>query len=348
MSVLSQKTFQKKDYASSQEVRWCPGCGDYAILSALQKTLAKLQAPLESTVFISGIGCSSRFPYYMSTYGFHTIHGRAPAIATGLAIARPDLDIWVITGDGDGLSIGANHLAHALRRNINIKILLFNNQTYGLTKGQYSPTSKQGTVSKSSPSGSIDRPFHLLSFALGAGASFVARTFDKDIEHMSYTFERAAKHRGAAFVEIYQNCVIFNDKVFDDSVAREHREERLLFLKDGAPLLYGKGHAKALVLDGLAFKSIELDKDTGAFEATQGKTGDVRDSALLGHSEDSNSTAYPYLLSQMELPQAMGVLYANPVSSYEDSLSSEVENASMLNEENLATLLQGGDTWTVT
>ena len=253
-------TYTKKDFTSHQEVRWCPGCGDYAILSALQKTLAEQDFPREKVVFISGIGCSSRFPYYMNTYGFHTIHGRAPAFATGLALTRPDLQIWVITGDGDALSIGGNHLIHALRRNININILLFNNQTYGLTKGQYSPTSTVGTVSKSTPYGSLDRPFSALSLAMGAGASFVARTYDKDQKHMSAIFKRASQHPGTSFIEIYQNCIIFNDKVFDYSLAKDVIDEKILFLEDKKPLLYGKNREYGIGIENVTTKKYKKNE----------------------------------------------------------------------------------------
>ena len=222
-----------KDFKSNQEVRWCPGCGDYAILAALQSLMPELGLPRERIVFISGIGCAARLPYYMQTYGMHSIHGRAPAIATGLAVTRPDLSVWVVTGDGDALSIGGNHLIHALRRNVNIKILLFNNQIYGLTKGQYSPTSQQGTVSGSTPTGSVDYPFNPLSVALGADATFVARAIDTDKPGLTDVLRRAATHRGAAFVEIYQNCNIYNDGAFD--VVREHKENRL-YLEHGSPV----------------------------------------------------------------------------------------------------------------
>src|SRR2546427_9529167 len=229
-------TLTAKDLASDQDVRWCPGCGDYSILAQMKKALAPLGIPREKMVFISGIGCSSRFPYYMNTYGFHTIHGRAPAFATGLKVARPDLDIWVVTGDGDGLSIGGNHLIHALRRNVNFTILLFNNQIYGLTKGQYSPTSELGKVTKSSPFGSLDHPFNPISVALGAEATFVARTHDMDRKHMIEVFSRANEHHGAAFVEVYQNCNVFNDGAFDTILNKDARPAMLIDLKHGAPI----------------------------------------------------------------------------------------------------------------
>ena len=219
-------TLTKKDFKSDQEVRWCPGCGDYAILNCVQGVMAKLGVQKENVVWVSGIGCSSRFPYYMDTYGFHGIHGRAPALASGVKTANPDLSVWIATGDGDGLSIGGNHLAHILRRNLDVKILLFNNEIYGLTKGQYSPTSPRGQRTKTSPLGSVDRPFNPLSFALGCNATFVARTLDTNMKHMEWTFMEAAKHKGTAFIEIFQNCVIFNDKCFEDTIAKDVRDDR--------------------------------------------------------------------------------------------------------------------------
>src|SRR5712672_4531692 len=225
-----------KDFKSDQEVRWCPGCGDYAILAAFQAFLPELEVPRENVVVVSGIGCAARFPYYMNTYGMHSIHGRAPAIATGLAASRPDLSVWVATGDGDALSIGGNHLIHALRRNVNIKILLFNNQIYGLTKGQYSPTSEMGKVTKSTPFGSLDHPFNPVSVALGAEATFVARTHDMDRKHMMATFERARNHRGASFVEIFQNCNVFNDGAFEKVTGKEQRSDMLIPLRHGEPI----------------------------------------------------------------------------------------------------------------
>src|SRR6202012_3299175 len=235
-----------KDFKSNQEVRWCPGCGDYAILAAFQAFLPELQVPRENVVVISGIGCSSRLPYYMDTYGMHSIHGRAPAIATGLASSRPDLSVWVITGDGDSLSIGGNHLIHALRRNVNIKILLFNNQIYGLTKGQYSPTSERGKITKSSPFGSLDTPFNPLSLALGAEASFVARSIDSDRQHLTSVLRSAADHRGAAFIEIYQNCPIFNDDAFAPLKDASSRDDQLIRLADGEPIRFGAGGQRRL------------------------------------------------------------------------------------------------------
>src|SRR3954467_15024519 len=239
----------KKDLESDQDVRWCPGCGDYAILATVQRTLAQIGIKRENTVFISGIGCSSRFPYYMNTYGFHTIHGRAPAIASGLKITRPELDVWVITGDGDALSIGGNHFIHALRRNMDLKIILFNNRIYGLTKGQYSPTSGVGTVSPSTPYGSVDLPLSPISMALGAEAGFVARTSDNDVKHMGEVFAAAAAYKGAALVEVLQNCVIFADKIHEPYYGRTARQDSLLYLKHGEPMRFGKELEKGLIMD---------------------------------------------------------------------------------------------------
>src|SRR3954467_14023042 len=241
-------TLTRKDFSSDQEVRWCPGCGDYSVLTALQLMMPELGVRPENQVFVSGIGCSSRFPYYMNTYGVHSIHGRAPAVATGVAVARPDLDVWVITGDGDGLSIGGNHLIHALRRNVNFTILLFNNQIYGLTKGQYSPSSELGKVTKSTPFGSVDHPFNPISLALGAGATFVARTHDLDRKHMQETFRQAHDHRGAAFVEIYQNCNVFNDGAFDGLLTKENRPEMLVPLQHGQAIRFGTDNDKGIVM----------------------------------------------------------------------------------------------------
>src|SRR5882762_9957621 len=251
------------DFASDQDIRWCPGCGDYAILAQVKKVFAKLNMDRTNTVFISGIGCSSRFPYYMNTYGFHSIHGRAPTFATGLKSFRPDLSVWVITGDGDGLSIGGNHLLHIIRRNVDVKILLFNNEIYGLTKGQYSPTSRQGTRTKSSPLGSIETPLRPLSIAIGAEATFVARTIDVDINHLTETLRRAAAHKGTAFVEIYQNCKIFNDGVFEYATDKSVRADNLLYVEHGKPMVFGKDRTKGIRLNGLSPEVVAIGKDCG-------------------------------------------------------------------------------------
>src|SRR6201984_1709723 len=251
MSDTAVPVTTKKDWSSDQEVRWCPGCGDYSILTAMQMLMPELGVRRESTVFVSGIGCAARFPYYMNTYGMHGIHGRAPAIASGLAVSRPDLDVWVVTGDGDALSIGGNHLIHALRRNVNLTILLFNNQIYGLTKGQYSPTSEVGKVTKSTPFGSVDQPFNPVSVALGAEASFVARTHDVDRKHMIEVFRRAYEHRGGAFVEVYQNCNVFNDGAFDAILNKDARPEMLIDLRHGEPIRFGADREMGIVMSEL-------------------------------------------------------------------------------------------------
>ncbi|MDX1523673.1 MAG: 2-oxoacid:ferredoxin oxidoreductase subunit beta, partial [Anaerolineae bacterium] len=261
----------RKDFVSDQTVRWCPGCGDYAILAQMQKVLPDLGIPKEKIVFISGIGCSSRFPYYMNTYGIHSIHGRAPTLATGLKIANPDLSVWVITGDGDGLSIGGNHLIHVLRRNVDVNIILFNNRIYGLTKGQYSPTSLRGHKSKSSPMGSVEQSLNPLSVAIGAEATFVARTVDTNIKHLAETLKRAAAHKGTSFVEIYQNCVIFNDNAWSYATDANTRDENILMLEHGKPLIYGKNLDKGICLNGLNPEAVSLD--------------DVSESELLVHDE---------------------------------------------------------------
>src|SRR5579884_4288254 len=275
-----------KDFKTDQEVRWCPGCGDYAILAAVQGLMPTLGIARENIVFVSGIGCSSRFPYYMNTYGMHSIHGRAPAIATGLATTRPELSVWVVTGDGDGLSIGGNHLIHILRRNVDVNILLFNNQIYGLTKGQYSPTSEQGKVTKSTPFGSLETPFNPISVALGAEASFVARTHDMDRKHMQEIFRRAHDHRGAAFVEIYQNCNVFNDGAYEDITGRDRRAEMLIPLEHGQPIRFGKEREKG----------VRLTPD-GRLEIVS--VADVGEDSLLVHDETRSDPGLAFLLSRL-------------------------------------------------
>lgn len=265
---MAEQTLTKKDLKSDQEVRWCPGCGDYAILNAVQGALAQLGVPKEKLCVISGIGCSSRFPYYMGTYGFHTIHGRAPAVATGVKIANPDLSVWLVTGDGDGLSIGGNHLAHLLRRNVGVKVLLFNNQIYGLTKGQYSPTSPVGLRTKSTPFGSVDRPFDPVQFALGSGATFVARAMDTNLKHLEQVLLQAAQHEGTAFVEIFQNCVIFNDGAFDEVAGRKVRDERTVDLVPGKPMIYGGEKDKGVRFNGFSLEVCSA-ADADVWDPTQ-------------------------------------------------------------------------------
>src|ERR671939_97826 len=304
------------DYATDQDVRWCPGCGDYSILMQTKKVLAKLGVDRSRTVFISGIGCSSRFPYYMNTFGFHTIHGRAPTFATGLKLARPDLQVWVITGDGDGLSIGGNHLLHAMRRNADIKIILFNNEIYGLTKGQYSPTSRVGTRTKSSPQGSVENPLRPLSVAIGAESTFVARTLDVDINHLTMTLQRAAAHRGAAFVEVYQNCKIFNDGVFEYATDKGTKADNTLMLEHGKPLIFGKDRNKGIRLHGLDPEVVSLGS---------GITVDD----LLIHDEKAEEPSLAYLLSRMvypRFPECVGVFRAVERPTFDDLLNKQIED----------------------
>ncbi|MEY3020496.1 MAG: hypothetical protein RLZZ272_1480 [Actinomycetota bacterium] len=328
----------KKDFTSDREVRWCPGCGDYAILSTVQSLLAEVGARPETTVFVSGIGCSSRFPYYMDTYGFHSIHGRAPAVATGLAIARPDLDVWVITGDGDGLSIGGNHLVHALRRNVNLKVLLFNNEIYGLTKGQYSPTSPIGSVHKSTPMGSIDRPLNPVSLALGAEATFVARSIDADRAHLSEVLTAAYAHRGAAFVEIYQNCVVFNDDAFIAVTGKEERVVNQIRLRHGEPIVFGPGGERAVVAQG----------DGSLAIVPTGEAGDrviVHDAHL---PEPTTAFALSRLAPSPTGPTPIGVFRSVAAPVYDDLLREQVETARARTPADLGALLASGNVWDVT
>ncbi|MCH8139959.1 MAG: 2-oxoacid:ferredoxin oxidoreductase subunit beta [Proteobacteria bacterium] len=298
-----------KDYATDQEVRWCPGCGDYSILKAVQRALATQGAKPENTVFVSGIGCSSRLPYHVNTYGFHTIHGRAPAIATGVKLANPELDVWVITGDGDGLSIGANHLLHALRRNVNLNILLFNNEIYGLTKGQYSPTSRVGTASPSSPQGSVDRPLQPCLFAIGAGATFIARAVDIDQKGLPPLLTEAKEHQGTAFVEILQNCIVYNKDVFDEVVAKKMAAETQIHLVHGNPLKYGKAADKGLVLNtkSLSIECVQL-----------GENG-INEENLLVHDETNPILAQILATMAPPLPVAMGVIFRQEKPTFESS-----------------------------
>jgi len=332
-------TLTPKDFASDQEVRWCPGCGDYAILKAVQKVLPTLGVPRERFVFVSGIGCSSRFPYYMSTYGFHTIHGRAPAIATGVKLANPDLDVWLITGDGDGLSIGGNHMLHVLRRNVDLQILLFNNQIYGLTKGQYSPTSRLGSGTPSTPEGSLDAPLLPCRFALGAGARFVARSIDTEIVHLSAVLTRAHAHRGASFVEIFQNCNVYNDGAFDYFTERAHAKETQLRLEHGQPMRFGR--------DGE--KGIRFNPTTFSLEAvTPGEEG-VSDDDVLVHDESNRALAG--MLCAMDgpdLPVALGVIYRAPGPEYVESVRVQREQyRAKVGPADLDALLHRGHTWRV-
>ncbi|HQR17423.1 MAG TPA: 2-oxoacid:ferredoxin oxidoreductase subunit beta [Gemmatimonadales bacterium] len=324
---------QPKDYASDQEVRWCPGCGDYAILKAVQKVLSDVGARRENTVFVSGIGCSSRFPYYVSTYGFHTVHGRAPAVATGVKLANPGLDVWVMTGDGDGLSIGGNHMLHVLRRNVDLQIILFNNEIYGLTKGQYSPTSRQGTKSPTSPLGSLERPLSAATFALGAGARFVARGIDTQQGPLVDTLKRAHAHRGASFVEVFQNCLVFNDGVFDEFTDRAVADERQLHVEHGKPMLFGKDRKQGLRLDSsaLALEVVTVGEDGASMED------------VLVHDETNRVLAGMLAALEPPAPVAIGVLYCAPVQDY----TSAVYGQSSAGPTDVAALLKQGKTWKV-
>jgi len=327
-----------KDYASDQDIRWCPGCGDYSILAQVKKVLANLGVKRETTVFVSGIGCSSRFPYYMNTYGFHTIHGRAPAVATGIKITQPELDVWVVTGDGDGLSIGGNHLLHTIRRNVDLKILLFNNQIYGLTKGQYSPTSPLGKKTKSTPMGSVDYPLHPLSVAIGAEATFVARSVDVNTKHLEYVLQRAAAHKGTSFVEIYQNCNIFNDLAFEYATGKETKDDTTVFLEHGKPLIFGKERNKGIRLHGMDPEIVTLG-------------GDIKEDDLLFHDERQAEPSLAYLLSRMhypEFPEPLGVFRCVERPTYEDMVMSQVSDAvKAKGPGRLEELYDDGETWVV-
>jgi 2-oxoglutarate ferredoxin oxidoreductase subunit beta len=326
------------DFASDQDVRWCPGCGDYSILAQMKKVLPGLGVPPEKTVFISGIGCSSRFPYYMNTYGIHSIHGRAPAVATGLKAARPDLSVWVITGDGDALSIGGNHLMHAIRRNLDLNIVLFNNRIYGLTKGQYSPTSPLGQVTKSTPMGSIDNPLHPLSIAIGCEATFVARSQDVNIKHLGMVLRRAAEHKGTSFVEVYQNCNVFNDGAWDFATSRDTKFDTIVELEHGKPLIFGKNRDKGIRLNGMDPEVVELGKG-------------ISEDDLLFHDEQASEPSLAYLLSRMsypEFPEPIGVFRAVSRPRYEELLVEQIEEAkNKRGPGNLQSLFDSGETWTV-
>ena len=339
-TIAEPPKYSKKDFVSNQTVRWCPGCGDYAILDAVQKSFATLGIPHEKIVVISGIGCSSRFPYYMNTYGFHTIHGRAPAFATGLKVARPDLSVWVVTGDGDGLSIGGNHLLHAMRRNIDIKVLLFNNRIYGLTKGQYSPTSEVGKKTKTSPYGSIDRPVQPVSIALAAEATFVARGVDVHGAHLRQIIARAAAHRGSAFVEILQNCNIFNDGAFADVTDRKTSADNKVDLQHGKPLIFGEKRKKGIRLDG----------DFDPVVTAVGEKG-VPEEELLHHDETTSNPSLAYLLSQLgppDFPTPVGVFRDIEQETYEGAVHRQVREAGQAAAvKDLDALLREGDTWEV-
>ena len=329
------QTYTAKDFASDQEVKWCPGCGDYSILKQVQSILPEIGIKRENMVFVSGIGCSSRFPYYMNTYGIHSIHGRAPAVATGIKLANPELNVWIITGDGDGLSIGGNHFIHLMRRNLDVNILLFNNEIYGLTKGQFSPTSQLGLKTKSSPFGVIDQPFNPLSLALGSGATFVSRTLDREPKSLREVLLEAQKHKGTSFVEIYQNCVIFNNGVFDEFTNKATKEEANLYLENGKPLKFGKDLSKGIILENFEPKIIDITEDTD-------------ESKLWIHDETSILKAQ--ILARFnfddefsDFPRPFGVFYKKNRASYEETFTNQVEK----NKPDMQQILNGNITWTV-
>ena len=344
--VTEKIQYTKADFESENDVRWCPGCGDYAILSAVQSVMPTLGIPKEKFVFVSGIGCSSRFPYYMNCYGFHTIHGRALTVATGIKSINPDLSVWVVTGDGDGLSIGGNHFIHAIRRNQDFKILLFNNKIYGLTKGQYSPTSELGKKTKSTPYGSIDNPINPISIAIAAGATFVARTVDNNVKHMIEILKKAADHKGTAFIEIYQNCLVFNDNAFEDYTGKEVKDEHSVYLEDGKPLLFGKNKDKAIKLNG--FRP-EIISATGACPGAG--NGNVKDTLI--HNSKVEDRGLAYVLGQMGvenegLPVAFGVLRQIKSPSYQERLFEQENLAkSKKPKASLEEVLNAEDTWVV-
>jgi 2-oxoglutarate ferredoxin oxidoreductase subunit beta len=329
----------KADFVSGQEVRWCPGCGDYAILNNVQKVMPELGIPREKIVFVSGIGCSSRFPYYMNTYGFHSIHGRAPAVATGIKSANPELSVWVITGDGDALSIGGNHFMHAIRRNLDLNYILFNNRIYGLTKGQYSPTSEFGKKTKSTPMGVIDYPLNPLSVAIASEATFVARSIDIDVKHLGGMVEAAARHKGVSFLEVYQNCNIFNDKAFEYFTERSVRSDRVLYLEHGKPMLFGKEHNKGIRMNGAHPEVVQL-----------GENGITEDDILV-HDIYLKDPSVAFMLARMEqpdFPQPVGIFRAVQRDTYEDMMAAQIEAArAKQGQGQLEKLIYSGDMWTV-
>ncbi len=334
----AQPLYTRTDFVSGQEVRWCPGCGNYSILGAVQQTLAKFNTPKENYVFVSGIGCSSRFPYYMNTYGFHTIHGRAPAVATGLCCVNPHLSIWVITGDGDGLSIGSNHLVHAMRRNLDINILFINNQIYGLTKGQYSPTSLQGKITKSSPYGSLDHPINPLCIAIASEATFIARTLDSDPRHMSQILARAKEHKGTSFIEIFQNCIIFNDKTFAPVTSRETRDDRMIYLEHGKPLIFGAKKNKTIKVKNLHPEIVDYDPAADP-------------AGYFIHDEKDVWPHHPYFLTQLtypDFPMPFGVFRCVQTSTYDQLMDKQIADVKdKRGDGNLKDLIYGKETWKI-
>jgi len=329
----------KKDFQTDQEVRWCPGCGDYAILAAVQKFMPTLGIPKEKIVFVSGIGCSSRFPYYMNTYGFHTIHGRAPAVATGVKLANPELSVWMVSGDGDALSIGGNHILHLMRRNVDIKVMMFNNRIYGLTKGQYSPTSELGKKTKSTPMGTVDHPLNPISFALGAEASFVARSVDVEAKHLESVLEKAAQHKGTAFIEILQNCNVFNDGAWDTITDKATKADTVLRLEHGKPMLFGKDLKKGIKMGGLNRLTPEI--------VEIGVNGSVED--VLVHDQNDNGLAF--LISRLErpnFPMPIGIFKSVERPTYETGVHAQINAArAKRGAGDIDAMLRSGETWTV-
>jgi 2-oxoglutarate ferredoxin oxidoreductase subunit beta len=327
-----------ESFTSDQDIRWCPGCGDYSILAQMKKVLPEIGIPPEKTVFISGIGCSSRFPYYVNTYGVHSIHGRAPAVATGLKLTRPDLSVWVITGDGDSLSIGGNHFIHLLRRNVDLNIVLFNNRIYGLTKGQYSPTSTEGQITKSTPMGVVDHPLNPITVAIGAEATFIARSVDSNVKHLANTLKRAAAHKGTSFVEVYQNCNVFNDGAFSYAQDKATRDDKTIELEHGKPMIFGKDRDKGIRLSGFNLEIVDL------------KDGKVKEDDLLFHDEKANS-ALVYMLSRMrqpEFPEPIGVFRDVVTETFEEAVLGQITQAvQQRGKGDLNKLFHSGDTWKV-
>ena len=332
----TQIKLTKKDFTSDQDVRWCPGCGDYVILATFQKVLPDLGIPKEDIVVVSGIGCSSRFPYYVDTYGFHSIHGRAPAVASGVKLSNPNLSVWVITGDGDAMSIGGNHFIHVLRRNIDMNILLFNNRIYGLTKGQYSPTSEVGKKTKSTPMGSLDYPFNPPALAFGSAGTFIARTIDKELKHMGSIIKEAETHRGTSFIEIYQNCNIFNDGAFTNLTDREVKSDNVIVLEENKPMVFGKESDKGLILDGSKFKVVDLSKG-------------LSESDLLIHNPKDRNLGL--LISEMtydeDLPVPIGVFYKEDKPTYDMMMKDQIDKAKSVQKINLQSLIEGPNSWEV-
>ncbi len=326
------------DFASDQDVRWCPGCGDYSILAQMKKVLPEIGIAPENTVFVSGIGCSSRFPYYINSYGIHSIHGRAPAIATGLKVSRPDLTVWVITGDGDALSIGGNHFVHVLRRNLNINYILFNNRIYGLTKGQYSPTSVEGQITKTTPTGVIDHPLNPMLVALGAEATFIARSVDSNVKHLAYTLKRAAEHKGTSFVEVYQNCNVFNDGAFSYAQDKATRDDATIELEHGKPMIFGKDRDKGIRLNGMSPEVVDLNKSG------------IKEDDLLFHDEKADPI-HAFLLARMrrpDFPEPIGVFRAVETPTFDDAMRAQLTDAvAKKGKGDLQKLLSSGDTWKV-